>query len=140
MKLRILTAGLLLTGTLFGAYGFADGVALQQSHPEFFVPGHVSVVTNGGVAYYVFSGRALRTSQSKTGICSASLHNRASLMAQAALRAHLTPPSKTGAVDISGALQIGKKLDRHWAIYVFAVPKELVRVVTPPPPPPPSHK
>jgi len=130
----ILAAGALQTGTLLGAYGFEEGLALQRSHPEFFIPGHVSVVTNAETAYYVFSGKALRVfhDQKKTG--ASTLRDRASLMAHAALRSYLTPPPTKAAIEVSGALQIGKKLDANWAVYVFAAPKELVRVIQHPRP------
>ena len=56
----VATLALLLALGVVCAADFGSPSEVRAAHPEFFKPAHVSVVTNGGVAYYVYNGRARR--------------------------------------------------------------------------------
>lgn len=102
-------------------YGFPESEQLEKEHPEFFIPGRVTVVTNG-VPLYVFNGSALLFPSPTPGDY-ADMRKIAEAHACGTLRKWLCQGENTrDAFDFEGMLQIGRKAGSDEMIYVFAVP------------------
>lgn len=118
-----------LASSLFGAYGFDEVAVLATEHPEYFVPGRVSVVTNAGTAYYVTCGEARQWAKGADARSRTMLRQRAELQAKASLLKKMAPSEGRWTLELSGFLSIGKQYDADVVRYVFAVPRDGVSIV-----------
>ncbi len=138
---KIWSAAVLATGTLLAAPVVTSGPFAETvtSHPEFFTPAHVSVVTNGSVAYYIYNGRARHLFKNMPAISQPQIRAKAQLRAENNLSRFLLKNAPTRTMTLRGSLQIAKSAEGDWTTYVFAVPVTNVTITLPPPPiPPPS--
>lgn len=104
------------------AVDFGNSVEIKAAHPEFFAPAHVSVVTNGGEVYYVYSGRARRMPNKAIPPVFPQLQSIAQLRAEDNLSKYLLKNRPKRIVTLRGSRQIAKEVGDDWVTYVFAVP------------------
>ena len=101
------------------AYDFGTVEYLRLSHPGFFVPGRVSVATNGNTVYYVYNGVATRRFSQMPY---SQLRTIAKVRAEGTLAKFLCNGEKTYDVSIKGGLQIARYEEGNRILYLFAVP------------------
>ncbi len=101
-------------------FGFPSEV--KAAHPEFFNPAHVSVVTNGETAFYVYSGRARRLFKNMPTMALPQLRDAAQLRAENTLSRFLLKGVANRTMTLRGSRLIAKEIDGDWTTYVFAVP------------------
>lgn len=108
---------------------FGTSGEIKASHPEFFNPGCVSVVTSG-VPHYVYSGRArILFKSSPAGAVKA--REIARLQAENNLTRHLMKGRSSRAMTLRGSRLIAEEASDRWVTCVFAVPVDGVQVETP---------
>ena len=112
------------------AADFGSSSEVRAAHPEFFKPAHVSVVTNGGVAYYVYNGRARRLFKNMPPMPLPQLRDAAQLRAEGNLLRFLLKGDSTRTMTLRGSRQIAKEENGDWVTYVFAVPVSNVTFAT----------
>ena len=105
------------------AYDFGPVEDLRSSHPGFFVPGRVSVATNGNTVYYIYNGVAIRRFSQMSY---SQLRTFAKVRAEGALAKFLCNGEKTYDVSIKGGLQIARYEEGNRVLYLFAVPTSSV--------------
>ena len=140
-KIWSVAVAVLATCTLLSAPVVTSGPFAETvtSHPEFFAPAHVSVVTNGSVAYYVYNGRARHFFKNMPARSQPQTRTKAQLRAENNLSRFLLMNAPNRTMTLRGSLQIAKSAEGDWTTYVFAVPVTNVTITLPPPPiPPPS--
>ncbi len=115
------------------AADFGSLSEVRAVHPEFFAPAHVSIVTNGGIAYYVYNGRARRLFKNMPATALPQLRDMAQLRAENNLSRFLLKGVPRRTLTLRGSRQIAKEIDGDWATYVFAVPVAGVEVTESPP-------
>ena len=115
------------------AVDFGSSSDVKAAHPEFFKPACVSVVTNGGVAFYVYNGRARRLFKNMPPTALPRLRDVAQLRAESNLSRFLLKGSCTRTMTLCGSRQIAKDMDGDWMTYVFAVPVSNVTIAASPP-------
>lgn len=117
------------------AYDFGPVEDLRSSHPGFFVPGRVSVATNGNTVYYIYNGVAIRRFSQMSY---SQLRTFAKVRAEGTLAKFLCNGKKTYDVSIKGGLQIARYEEGNRVLYLFAVPTSGVsrtkQIVAGPPP------
>lgn len=118
------------------AYDFGPVEDLRSSHPGFFVPGRVSVATNGNTVYYIYNGVATRRF---SRMPYSQLRTIAKARAEGTLAKFLCNGEKTYDVSIKGGLQIARYEEGNRVLYLFAVPMSGVsrmkrQIVAGPPP------
>ena len=113
---------LLFAVNVVRAADFGSLSEVRAVHPEFFAPAHVSIVTNGGTAYYVYNGRARRLFKNMPTTALPQLRDMAQLRAENNLSRFLLKGEPRRTLTLRGSRQIAKKIDGDWATYVFAVP------------------
>jgi len=102
---------------------------LKSMHPECFVPGRVSVLTNGNTVFWVYCGVCRRHPM----LDAPRLRTVARLKAEAALE-KVVRRGRSGSFEISGELQVGKEVRGQEILYVFAAPTGGVAIVEAPVP------
>lgn len=122
-------------GSCVLAYDFGPVEELRLSHPGFFVPGRVSVATNGNTVYYVYNGVATRRFSQMPY---SQLRTIAKVRAEGTLAKFLCNGEKAYDVSIKGGLQIARYEGGNRILYLFAVPTSGVsrtkcQIVTSPP-------
>lgn len=101
------------------AYDFGPVEDLRSSHPGFFVPGRVSVATNGNTVYYIYNGVATRRFSQMPY---SQLRTIAKVRAEGTLAKFLCNGENTYDVSIKGGLQIARYEEGNRVLYLFAVP------------------
>ena len=124
---------LLFAVNVVRAADFGSLSEVRAVHPEFFAPAHVSVVTNGGIAYYVYNGRARRLFKNMPATALPQLRDMAQLRAENNLSRFLLKGVPRRTLTLHGSRQIAKETDGDWATYVFAVPVSGVAITESPP-------
>ena len=115
------------------AADFGSPSEVRTAHPEFFTPAHISVVTNDGVAYYVYNGCVRRLFKNMPTTALPQLRDMAQLRAENNLSRFLLKGVPRRTLTLRGSRQIAKEIDGDWATYVFAVPVTGVEVTELPP-------
>ena len=129
---HVAVLALLFTVNMVRAAGFGAPHEVRTAHPEFFTPAHVSIVTNGGVAYYVYNGRARRLFKNMPITALPQLRDMAQLRAENNLLRFLLKGVPRRVLTLRGSRQIAKEIDGEWMTYVFAVPVAGVEVAESP--------
>ena len=131
---KIGSVAVLATCTLLSAPVVTSGPFAETvtSHPEFFAPAHVSVVTNGSVAYYVYNGRARHFFKNMPARSQPQTRAKAQLRAENNLSRFLLKNAPNRTMTLRGSLQIAKSAEGDWTTYVFAVPVTNVTITLPP--------
>ena len=134
-KIWSVAVAVLATCTLLSAPVVTSGPFAETvtSHPEFFAPAHVSVVTNGSVAYYVYNGRARHFFKNMPARSQPQTRAKAQLRAENNLSRFLLKNAPNRTMTLRGSLQIAKSAEGDWTTYVFAVPVTNVTITLPPP-------
>ena len=134
VKIRGASVLALLAMSVASAADFGTSTEIKAAHPEFFAPNHVSIVTNGGVAYYIYNGRARRLFKNMPP-AAMRLRDISQLRAENNLSRFLLKGQSKRQLVLSGSRQIVKDICDDWATYVFAVPVTNVKVAETLPPP-----
>lgn len=131
---KIWSVAVLATCTLLSAPVVTSGPFAETvtSHPEFFAPAHVSVVTNGSVAYYVYNGRARHFFKNMPARSQPQTRAKAQLRAENNLSRFLLKNAPNRTMTLRGSLQIAKSVEGDWTTYVFAVPVTNVTITLQP--------
>lgn len=124
----VVLALLFALGVVYAA-NFGSPSEIRAAHPEFFKPAHVSVVTNCGVAYYIYNGRARRLFKNMPPMPLPQLRDAAQLRAEGNLLRFLLKGDSTRTMTLRGSRQIAKEANGDWVTYVFAVPMSNVTIV-----------
>ena len=109
------------------ASGFGTVEELRAAHPEFFDYGRVSVVTNGGIPYYVCNGQAIRHFKDIPINRDTKIRTSARLRAQDNLSEFLSKDKSSREIEVSGFRQIAREIFGDRVFYVFAVPVKNVK-------------
>ena len=119
MKARSVAISLciLISNAYAGDWGSVE--TLRSSHPEFFMPGRVSIATNEGSVYYVYNGMSTRRFHREPY---SRLRSVAKMRAEGSLAKFVCGNQVTYDVTIEGGLQIARYEDGDRVMYLFAAP------------------